>query len=94
MLNKVQFKFPILLTFIHYIVSWFFMAILNAFSVLPAPPSSKLTRSSTLIALGTVMALSTGLANVSLKYNRYVISYFYDLYCVPVTQSLIPVFSV
>ncbi|KAB1204306.1 hypothetical protein CJ030_MR8G004636 [Morella rubra] len=85
-LNKVQFKFPILLTFIHYIVSWFFMAILNAFSVLPAPPSSKLTRSSTLIALGTVMALSTGLANVSLKYNSVG---FYQMSKIAVTPSIV-----
>mgnify|MGYP007088658311 CR=1 FL=1 len=69
-LNNVKFKFPIFLTFIHYVVSWFLMAILNAFSILPASPSSKSTRLSTLITLGTVMSLSTGLANVSLTYNR------------------------
>lgn len=69
MLKNVGFQFPILLTFIHYVVSWLLMAVLNAFSILPASPS-KPTRSSTLFALGFVMALSTGLANVSLKYNR------------------------
>ena len=53
------------------------MAILNAFSILPASPS-KPSRSSTLFALGFVMSLSTGLANVSLKYNRWdMLSYFH-----------------
>ena len=45
------------------------MAILKAFSVLPGSPPSKSTRLS-LFTLGFVMSLSTGLANVSLKYNR------------------------
>ncbi|XP_059461203.1 nucleotide-sugar uncharacterized transporter 1 [Corylus avellana] len=85
-LNKVKFKFPIFLTFIHYVVSWLLMAILNAFSILPASPPSKLTRSSTLITLGTVMSLSTGLANVSLKYNSVG---FYQMSKIAVTPSIV-----
>lgn len=69
MLGKVGFNYPIFLTFIHYVVSWFLMAILNALSMLPASPA-KASRFSSLFALGVVMSLSTGLANVSLKYNR------------------------
>jgi solute carrier family 35 protein E3 len=69
-LQTVKFKFPILLTLIHYVVSWFLMAVLKAFSLLPPSPSTKSTRMSTLFTLGFVMSLSTGFANVSLKYNR------------------------
>ncbi|KAG2699545.1 hypothetical protein I3760_07G196200 [Carya illinoinensis] len=85
-LNQVKFKFPIFLTFIHYVISWLLMAVLKAFSILPASPSSKLTRSSTLIALGTVMSLSTGLANVSLKYNSVG---FYQMSKIAVTPSIV-----
>lgn len=69
-LGKVGFNFPICLTFIHYVMSWFLMAILKVFSVLPASPSLMSTRFSSLLTLGMVMSLSTGFANVSLKYNR------------------------
>ncbi|XP_041022019.1 nucleotide-sugar uncharacterized transporter 1-like isoform X1 [Juglans microcarpa x Juglans regia] len=85
-LNEVKFKFPIFLTFIHYVISWLLMAVLNSFSILPASPSSKLTPSSTLIALGTVMSLSTGLANVSLKYNSVG---FYQMSKIAVTPSIV-----
>ncbi|XP_030953232.1 nucleotide-sugar uncharacterized transporter 1 [Quercus lobata] len=85
-LNNVKFKFPIFLTFIHYVVSWFLMAILNAFSILAASPSSKSTRLSTLITLGTVMSLSTGLANVSLTYNSVG---FYQMSKIAVTPSIV-----
>ncbi|KAI9112544.1 hypothetical protein K1719_016467 [Acacia pycnantha] len=69
-LQTVNFKFPIFLTLIHYLVSWFFMAALKTFSLLPASPSPKSTQmSSLLFTLGFVMSLSNGLANVSLKYN-------------------------
>lgn len=84
-LKNVGFQFPILLTFIHYVVSWLLMAVLNAFSILPASPS-KPTRSSTLFALGFVMALSTGLANVSLKYNSIG---FYQMSKIAVTPSIV-----
>lgn len=69
-LKTVGFTFPIFLSFIHYFISWILMAVFNFFSILPASPLSKTTRSSTLLTLGLVMSLSTGLANVSLKYNR------------------------
>ncbi|KAF4392813.1 nucleotide-sugar uncharacterized transporter 1 [Cannabis sativa] len=84
-LKNVGFHFPILLSFIHYIVSWLLMAILNAFSILPASPA-KSTRSSTLFALGFVMSLSTGLANVSLKYNSVG---FYQMSKIAVTPSIV-----
>lgn len=69
-LGKVGFNFPIALSLIHYVVSWVIMAILKSVSLLPAAPLSKATPLSTLVALSIVMAFSTGLANVSLKYNR------------------------
>ncbi|GMN62043.1 hypothetical protein TIFTF001_031124 [Ficus carica] len=84
-LKNVGFQFPILLTFIHYVVSWLLMAILNACSILPASPA-KSSRSSTLFALGFVMALSTGLANVSLKYNSVG---FYQMSKIAVTPSIV-----
>ncbi|CAB4262072.1 unnamed protein product [Prunus armeniaca] len=84
-LKVVGFQFPIFLTFIHYVVSWFLMAVLNALSILPAcPPKS--TRLSTLFTLGFVMAFSTGLANVSLKYNSVG---FYQMSKIAVTPSIV-----
>ncbi|XP_047151862.1 nucleotide-sugar uncharacterized transporter 1-like [Vigna umbellata] len=85
-LQTVKFKFPILLSLIHYVVSWFFMAILNVFSLLPACPSSKSTKQSALFTLGFVMSLSTGLANVSLKYNSIG---FYQMAKIAVTPSIV-----
>ncbi|KAJ6435897.1 hypothetical protein OIU84_001007 [Salix udensis] len=67
-LQGVGFSFPVCLSLIHYTLSWALMAILKAFSVLPASSSSKSSHLS-LFTLGCVMSLSTGLANVSLKYN-------------------------
>lgn len=84
-LGKVGFNYPIFLTFIHYVVSWFFMAILNALSMLPASPA-KSSRFSSLFALGVVMSLSTGLANVSLKYNSVG---FYQMAKIAVTPSIV-----
>ncbi|KAL5549511.1 hypothetical protein UlMin_004742 [Ulmus minor] len=84
-LKNIGFQFPILLTFIHYVVSWVLMAILNAFSILPSPPP-KSTRTSTLFTLGFVMALSTGFANVSLKYNSIG---FYQMSKIAVTPSIV-----
>ncbi|KAF3452716.1 hypothetical protein FNV43_RR03149 [Rhamnella rubrinervis] len=84
-LKNVGFHFPILLTFIHYIVSWLLMAIMNAFSILPASPP-KSTRLSTLFTLGFVMSLSTGFANVSLKYNSVG---FYQMSKIAVTPSIV-----
>ncbi|OIW18706.1 hypothetical protein TanjilG_13458 [Lupinus angustifolius] len=85
-LQTVKFKFPILLSLIHYVVSWFLMAILNMFSLLPASPSSKTTHLSALFSLGFVMSLSTGLANVSLKYNSVS---FYQMAKIAVTPSIV-----
>ncbi|XP_022921327.1 nucleotide-sugar uncharacterized transporter 1-like [Cucurbita pepo subsp. pepo] len=85
-LKTVGFTFPIFLSFIHYFISWILMAIFNFFSVLPASPLSKTTRSSTLLTLGLVMSLSTGLANVSLKYNSVG---FYQMAKIAVTPSIV-----
>ncbi|XP_039132211.1 nucleotide-sugar uncharacterized transporter 2-like [Dioscorea cayenensis subsp. rotundata] len=85
-LGKVGFNYPIFLTFIHYIVSWFLMAILNALSLFPASPPSKTTPYSSLLALGLVMSLSTGLANVSLKYNSVG---FYQMAKIAVTPTIV-----
>jgi solute carrier family 35 protein E3 len=69
LLGKVGFNYPIALTVIHYGVSWALMAVLNALSLIPAAPSSK-TPFISLLSLGVVMSFASGLANVSLKYNR------------------------
>ncbi|XP_024458442.1 nucleotide-sugar uncharacterized transporter 1 isoform X2 [Populus trichocarpa] len=84
-LQGVGFHFPICLSFIHYLLSWALMAILKAFSVLPGSPPSKSTRLS-LFTLGFVMSLSTGLANVSLKYNSVG---FYQMAKIAVTPSIV-----
>ncbi|KAJ6355028.1 hypothetical protein OIU77_005593 [Salix suchowensis] len=83
-LQGVGFSFPVCLSFIHCTLSWALMAILKAFSVLPASPSSKSSRLS-LFTLGFVMSLSTGLANVSLKYNSVG---FYRMDKIAVTPSI------
>ncbi|KAL5698015.1 hypothetical protein ACHQM5_029104 [Ranunculus cassubicifolius] len=85
-LGRVGFNFPIFLTFIHYALSWFLMAILKAFSLLPASPPSKTTPFSSLLALGIVMSLSNGLANVSLKYNSVG---FYQMAKIAVTPTIV-----
>ncbi|KAH8481543.1 hypothetical protein H0E87_029132 [Populus deltoides] len=84
-LQGVGFHFPICLSFIHYALSWALMAIIKAFSVLPASPPSKSSRLS-LFTLGFVMSLSTGLANVSLKYNSVG---FYQMAKISVTPSIV-----
>lgn len=85
-LGKVGFNYPIFLTFIHYVLSWLLMAILNAFSLLPASPPLKSTPFSSLLALGIVMSLSNGLANVSLKYNSVG---FYQMAKIAVTPTIV-----
>lgn len=70
-LGKVGFNYPICLTFIHYMSSLVLMAIMNAVSLLPVTPPTKSTPFFYFIAIGMVTSLSNGLANVSLKYNRY-----------------------
>ncbi|OAY46445.2 nucleotide-sugar uncharacterized transporter 1 [Manihot esculenta] len=84
-LQGVGFHFPICLSFIHYSISWALMAILKALSVLPASPPSKSSILS-LFTLGFVMSLSTGLANVSLKYNSVG---FYQMAKIAVTPSIV-----
>lgn len=85
-LGKVGFNYPIFLTFIHYICSWLLMAILNALSILSVSPPSKSTKYSSLFSLGIVMSLSTGLANVSLKYNSVG---FYQMAKIAVTPTIV-----
>ncbi|KAJ0261531.1 Nucleotide-sugar uncharacterized transporter 1 [Hirschfeldia incana] len=86
-LKNIGFEFPVFLTFIHYIVAYLLMALLKSFSLLPAPPppSSK-SSSLSLYTLGIVMSLSTGLANVSLKYNSVG---FYQMAKIAVTPSIV-----
>uniref|UniRef100_A0A2P2K153 Putative membrane protein At1g06890-like n=1 Tax=Rhizophora mucronata TaxID=61149 RepID=A0A2P2K153_RHIMU len=81
----IGFRFPICLSFIHYAISWTLMAMLKAISLLPESPPSKQT-TFTLFTLGFVMSLSTGLANVSLKYNSVG---FYQMAKIAVTPSIV-----
>ncbi|RZC71214.1 hypothetical protein C5167_034397 [Papaver somniferum] len=85
-LGKVGFNYPIFLTFIHYLLSWFLMAILKALSLLPVSPPSKTTPFTSLLSLGIVMSLSNGLANVSLKYNSVG---FYQMAKIAVTPTIV-----
>lgn len=85
-LGKVGFNYPIFLTFIHYSLSYIIMAIMNLFSSLPASPPAKSTSYSSLLALGIVMSLSNGLANVSLKYNSIG---FYQMAKIAVTPTIV-----
>lgn len=73
-MGNVGFNFPIALSLIHYATAWALMAIFKALSLLPAAPPSKSTPFSYLFALGAVMSFSTGLANISLKHNRYALA--------------------
>ncbi|KAG2243279.1 hypothetical protein Bca52824_094874 [Brassica carinata] len=85
-LKNIGFEFPVFLTFIHYIVAYLLMALLKSFSLLPAPPPSSKSSSLSLYTLGIVMSLSTGLANVSLKYNSVG---FYQMAKIAVTPSIV-----
>ncbi|CAB1184580.1 unnamed protein product [Spirodela intermedia] len=85
-LGRVGFNYPIFLTFIHYVVSWLLMGLLNAASLLPSPPPARATPFSTLLVLAVVMAVSTGLANVSLKYNSVG---FYQMAKIAVTPTIV-----
>ncbi|MCD7448778.1 hypothetical protein HAX54_045992, partial [Datura stramonium] len=64
-LVTVGFNYPIFLSFLHYVCSWLIMAILNALSILSLSTPSKSTKYSSLLSLGIVMSLSTGLANIT-----------------------------
>lgn len=85
-LVNVGFNYPIFLTFIHYLCSWLIMAILKALSILSLSSPSKSTKYSSLLSLGIVMSLSTGLANVSLKYNSVG---FYQMAKIAVTPAIV-----
>uniref|UniRef100_A0A1J3CP31 Putative membrane protein n=1 Tax=Noccaea caerulescens TaxID=107243 RepID=A0A1J3CP31_NOCCA len=85
-LKNIGFEFPVFLTFIHYIVAYLLMALLKTFSLLPSPPPSSKSSSLSLYTLGIVMSLSTGLANVSLKYNSVG---FYQMAKIAVTPSIV-----
>ncbi|KAM0850206.1 hypothetical protein ACQ4PT_053231 [Festuca glaucescens] len=85
-MGSVGFKFPIALSLIHYAVALVLMAILKALSLLPVAPPSKSTPFSSLFALGAVMSLSTGLANVSLKHNSVG---FYQMAKIAVTPTIV-----
>ncbi|MBA0707416.1 hypothetical protein Golax_019463 [Gossypium laxum] len=84
-LENVGFQFPVCLTVIHYAVSWALMASLNFFSILPASPSSELAPLS-LFTFGFVNSVSTGLANVSLKYNSVG---FYQMAKIAITPLIV-----
>nr|AAM62761.1 unknown [Arabidopsis thaliana] len=85
-LKNIGFEFPVFLTFIHYIVAYLLMALLKSFSLLPASPPSTKSSLLPLYTLGIVMSLSTGLANVSLKYNSVG---FYQMAKIAVTPSIV-----
>lgn len=85
LLGKVGFNYPIALTVVHYVVSWILMAVLNALSLIPGAPASK-TPLASLVALGIIMSFSSGLANVSLKYNSVG---FYQMAKIAVTPTIV-----
>ncbi|KAK6235800.1 hypothetical protein SCA6_011137 [Theobroma cacao] len=82
-LKNAGFQFPVLLSFIHYVVTLALIAILNALSLIPPSPPLK---SAPLFTLGLVMSLCTGLANVSLKYNSVG---FYQMAKIAVTPTIV-----
>lgn len=71
-MGRVGFNFPIFLTLIHYAVAWILLAFFKSLSLLPMSPPSKTTPFSSLFSLGAVMAFASGLANTSLKHNRFI----------------------
>ncbi|KAJ3694741.1 hypothetical protein LUZ60_000118 [Juncus effusus] len=85
-MGKVGFNYPIALSLIHYAAAWLLMLILRAFSLLPVAPPSKSTPFSSLFALGAVMSLSTGLANISLQHNSVG---FYQMAKIAVTPTIV-----
>ncbi|XVE71932.1 hypothetical protein DITRI_Ditri10aG0190800 [Diplodiscus trichospermus] len=82
-LKNAGFQFPVLLSFIHYVVTLALIAILNVLSMIPPSPPLK---STPLFTLGLVMSLCTGLANVSLKYNSVG---FYQMAKIAVTPTIV-----
>ncbi|KAE8657970.1 Nucleotide/sugar transporter family protein isoform 2 [Hibiscus syriacus] len=82
-LKNAGFQFPVLLSFIHYVVTLALISVLNALSLIPPSPPLK---STPLFTLGLVMSLCTGLANVSLKYNSVG---FYQMAKIAVTPTIV-----
>ncbi|KAK8991136.1 hypothetical protein V6N11_062160 [Hibiscus sabdariffa] len=82
-LKNAGFQFPVLLSFIHYVVTLALIAVLNVLSLIPASPPLK---SAPLFTLGLTMSLCTGLANVSLKYNSIG---FYQMAKIAVTPTIV-----
>ncbi|RWW76776.1 hypothetical protein BHE74_00015129, partial [Ensete ventricosum] len=85
-LGKVGFNCPIFLTLIHHSFSWVSMIISKAFTLLPTSLPPKSNPICSLPALGIVMSLSDGLANVSLKYNSMG---FYQMDEIAVTPTIV-----
>lgn len=77
-MGQVGFNFPIFLTVIHYTAAWILLAIFKAFSIIPVSPPAITTPFSSLFALGVVMSFATGLANTSLKHNRFEMFHTYS----------------
>ncbi|XP_022159126.1 nucleotide-sugar uncharacterized transporter 2-like [Momordica charantia] len=89
-MGRVGFNFPIFLTLIHYTVAWFLLAIFKALSLLPVSPPTKTTPFSSIFSLGAVMAFASGLANTSLKHNRFPARIsFYQMAKIAVTPTIV-----
>uniref|UniRef100_A0A0D9VKF5 Sugar phosphate transporter domain-containing protein n=1 Tax=Leersia perrieri TaxID=77586 RepID=A0A0D9VKF5_9ORYZ len=89
-MGSVGFKFPIALSLIHYAVAFVLMAILKTLSLLPVAPPSKSTPFSSLFALGAVMSLSTGLANIHVFSEFLLFSVgFYQMAKIAVTPTIV-----
>lgn len=85
-MGKVGFKYPIFLTLIHYVTAWLLLAIFKTLSILPVSPPARTTPFTSLFSLGAVMAFASGLANTSLKHNRfYLVSFVFYIWS-PKTQ--------
>ncbi|KAK6127075.1 hypothetical protein DH2020_039177 [Rehmannia glutinosa] len=67
-------------------LTWLIMAFLKALSIISLSSPPKSTKYSSLLSLGVVMSLSTGLANVSLKYNSVG---FYQMAKIAVTPAIV-----
>ncbi|PRQ35085.1 hypothetical protein RchiOBHm_Chr5g0076161 [Rosa chinensis] len=94
-MGRVGFKFPIFLTLIHYVTAWLLLAIFKTLSILPVSPPARTTPFTSLFSLGAVMAFASGLANTSLKHNRFylgLLSFIYDVQNCYKLNMLLPTF--
>lgn len=92
-MGKVGFKYPIFLTLIHYVTAWLLLAIFKTLSILPVSPPARTTPFTSLFSLGAVMAFASGLANTSLKHNRfYLVSFVFYIYMKSKNSILLPTF--